>query len=89
MPKIQSATNVQPQETNDSANASAQQAILVIISKLREELIEKIASTASAYSVQLCGLQDTVEKMSATVEATAGRVLECVGISGEWRFRCY
>lgn len=38
--------------------------------------MEKIASTASAHSVQLRGLQDTVEKMNATVEATAGRVTE-------------
>lgn len=36
----------------------------------------KIASTASAHSDQLRGLQDTVEKMSTTVEATASRVTE-------------
>lgn len=74
MPKH--AKNVEAQEANENANASAQQAILAAISKLREEVMGKISSTASAHSDQLRGLQDTVEKMRTTVEATTNRVTE-------------
>ncbi len=68
MPKNQNAQNVEAQEANNNANASAQQAILAAISKLREEVMGKITSTASAHSDQLHGLQDTVENMSTRVD---------------------
>ncbi|KAL7379598.1 hypothetical protein ABVT39_002054 [Epinephelus coioides] len=61
MPKNQNAGNVKDQEANDNVNVSAQQAILAAISKLQEEVMGKIASTVSAHSDQLRGLQDTVE----------------------------
>ena len=74
MPKH--AKNVEAQEANDNANASAQQAILAAISELQGEVMGKISSTASAHSDQFRRLQDTVERMSTTVEATANRVTE-------------